>query len=474
MPRSALALASYEARSRPLLASRLVNLYPESVPPQARAPAVSGGKGKLVLYGTPGLKSFATAGTDTIRCMRPFGDYLYALSGLSLFRIDSSGNATICGGASLSNSGVAMMSDNGEQLALLCDGLTYTISGLTITQVTDAQYPAEGASSMDYIDGYTVWSRANGGQFFISGLYDTTAIDALDFATAESSPDTLLRVLVDHRQILLFGSRSIEPWVNVGASPFPFQRVAGAVLEKGTAAALSPAKIDNTVYWLGDDRMIYRLEGYRPVRVSTHAIEEAIRVGTVSDAYAFTYAQGGHSFYVLTFPTLARTFVFDAATGLWHERQSGTGLVNAVWNPRCVAAAWGKIYAGSISGAVAELDLDTYADLGAALRWVVHTDPFYAEGRRAILTEAEIECELGVGLASGQGSDPQIMLRWSDDGGATWSNQRSEGIGATGVRRNRCSFHRLGVFRQRMLEFSGSDPVKRAIYGMRYEMVPAT
>ncbi len=590
MPRQAVAFSSNEQRSKPLDAARLVNLFPEQPPLGARAPSLTPNAVstpiKSVLYGTPGLKLSQTLGAGSARAARPALGYFWVLYSSTLYRIDSSGTTVACGGDSISAAGTAMMSDNGKQLAVLSNGLTYVvgstnatgsftvtsgtnnagtnkidsikINSVTITsgaldwadsneafagaiaadinsyastpeytaetngatviikastsgvgpngfgveinvagdvtvsppstemsggaasstvvqQVTSTNYPTAGVSSIDYIDGFTVFTTNDDTrQWFISQLYDTTSIDALDFATAESTPGPLLRVLVCNREIWLFSSTGISVWTNTGGSPFPFSRIPGATMEKGCAAALSPATLDSTVFWLGADLIVYKAVGYTPQRISTHGLEEILRAAsTVSDAYGMTYTQGGHLFYILTLPTLDRTFCYDTATQGWHERQSGTDQINGAWHVKWLAAAFGKIWAGLNSGRLCEVDLDTYTEAGEAIRRAAVTPPFYPDGKRAAMTLAELECELGVGLANGQGDDPQVMLRWSDDGGRNWSNGRTTPIGKLGKGRDRAIFRRLGLFRQRQLEFSISDPVKVAIYGMRTEFIPA-
>lgn len=340
-----------------------------------------------------------------------------------------------------------------------------------VVQVTNANYPAAGCSSIDTMDGYTIWSVIDSRQFQLSGLYDTTAIDSLDFASAESTPAPLVRVLVDHRELWLFKEHGIEVWTNTGASPFPFERIPGAVLEKGCAASLSCAKADNSVFWLGDDLIVYRATGYQPTRISTHGMEDEIRgFTTVDDAFAFSYSQGGHVFYVLTFPSEDRTYVFDAASGGWHYRQSGTTVELAQWDVMNVTNAFGKLYAGFTAGRLCEMDMDTYTEAGETIRRVVRTLPLFAGGNRFILNGVEVECELGVGLSTGQGSDPQLMLRISRDGTATWGNEYSCSMGVMGDRASRANFHRLGAARQMTLEFSISDPVKVALYGMSLDV----
>lgn len=464
--RGPIALGFSQQRSRPVNAARVVNLYAEATP--------EGSRSKVVLYGTPGQKEWRTIGGDTIRAGIEAQGVAYVLSGSILWKTEADGTTTACSGDLIPPTGAATLINNGTQIGLLVVPDFFVVTGTSVVKNTSAGVPAVGFSSVAYIDGYAILTvNDSSGQFCISALQDFSDIDALDFATAESSPDGLVNVLVDHREIWLFGAKTIEPWTNTGASPFPLERVPGALLERGCAASRSPAKMDNSVFWLGDDRIVYRAEGYQPARISTHAIEEAIRTGTVSDAYGMTYFQGGHHFYVLTFPSLGRTFVYDAAAAgaagvpVWHERQSGTALTPAVWGVQCIFEAFGKTLVGLQAGKVAELDLDTYSDLGEPIRSAIVSTPFFADGLRAAMKDYEIECEIGVGLSTGQGSDPLVMMRVSDDGGSSWSNEIQATLGRQGVRIVRAMWDRVGTFRQRSVEISVSDPVKRAFYGMR-------
>jgi hypothetical protein len=478
MARQPIALGFGESRSRPLMASRVVNLYPEAAPANSRAPGFSGDKGKVVHYGAPGIKTPIINTAGPVRAAKfvtttanPDG-YLYVLINSVLYRVDMDGVVTACTGAVIPGIGNAMMAANRTQLCLLANGTSFYVDSgapTTVVEVTDADYLT--ASSLDYMDGYGIWTRADSDQWFLSSLNDFSDIDALDFATAESAPDGLVRVLVDHRIAWLFGETTVEPWVNTGASPFPFERVPGALMERGCAATMSPAKLaEGGVFFLGNDRVVYRIRGYQAVRISTPFIDEAIREGTVSDARGLAYSMGGHEFYAITFPTLGRSFVYDITQGIWHERQSDTELPYAAWNVTTTVDAWGKVWAGTTDGKFGELDLDTYTEAGSPIRRLIRSAPFFADGRRAFLDSVEVEMEVGVGLTTGQGSDPQIMMRFSRDGGATWSNERFKPIGLMGNRNQKIRFNKLGVFEQGMLEFSISDPVKVAIYGMAFRM----
>lgn len=463
--RTPAALGTQQGRSRSLNPSRLVNFYAELAPP--------GSLVKIVHVGTPGQKPWATVGGDTIRAGIEAQGFAYILSGDTLYRVTKDGTATPCTGDMIPTTGRAMLMNNGQQVGLLVRPHSFVVKDTIVTKVTSPGYPTEGASSIDYIDGFTVWTKDDDtGQFFISAIDDVGTIDPLDFATAESSPDGLVRVLVDHREIWLFGTDTIEPWTDNGTSPMPFERVNGALIEKGCAAAMSPAKLDNSVFWLGSDRIVYRANGYQPVRISTHAIESILETGDISDAFGMSYTQDGHAFYILTLPTLGRTFVFDAAAPdpamAWHERQSGTSLAPSPWAPTCMFRAFGKTLVGLTGGKVAELDLRTYDDLGMPIRSSVSCPPIYGNGNRAIMRRAELECEMGVGLTAGQGAQPVAMLRISDDGGNTWKPEREAPIGPIGSRRKRAAWTGLGAFTERTLEFAVSDPVKRTIYGIRH------
>ena len=443
-----LAAESYQARSRPLSAQRLVNLYPERAPDAAKTP--------LVLFGTPGLKLFATAGTGPIRCSYVMAGTLYVVSDTEFYSIDTAGTATLID--SITGSGAAGMDDNGSELVIVSGGNGWVYDGSTLTQIGDKHFPS--VSSVTFLDGYHIFSKSNSGQFVISAFYDPTVYEALDFATAEADPDHLVRVLTDHQELWLFGEKTTEIWYNSGAAAFPFERIAGAFIERGCAAVNSVAKMDNSVFWLGDDLIVYRAEEYTPQRISTHPIEGAIATfATPSVAEGWTYIQDGHLFYVLTFEEA--TFVYDAASGLWHERQS-YGLNR--WRATCGTYACAKTLVGDYdNGNVYELDLNTYQDNGGTIMRTAISPPIHADTSRATMSRFQIEVESGSGLTTGQGSDPQAMLSWSDDGGRFFGNEHWASMGAIGEYKRRVIWRRLGHFRERIMKVEISDPIKVAI-----------
>jgi hypothetical protein len=289
-------------------------------------------------------------------------------------------------------------------------------------------------------------------------------------------------MIVDHREVWLFGENSTEVWYNAGLSDFPLVRIQGAFNELGCAARYSTAKMNNQVYWLGkDDRgrgIVYAANGYQGQRISTHAIEWQIQqYSTLTDAIGYTYQQDGHSFYVLVFPSAGATWAYDAATGAWHER---AGWSNGSWvrqRPVAQISYQDEVLVGDYqNGNIYAYDLDVYTDNGAPQRWL-RSWRALPTGQNDLMRSAQhalqLDCQTGVGLVTGQGSDPEVMLRWSDDGGHTWSNEHWRKMGAIGRYGYRTYWQRLGMtmkLRDRVYEISGTDPVKIAIMGAELQV----
>jgi hypothetical protein len=369
------------------------------------------------------------------------------------------------------------MVDNGTQLFIATNPISYIYDAATeqLAQITDIDFP--GAITVGYLDGYFIFQEPNSQKFWTSELLDGTQIDPLSFASAEGMPDNLVSLFVDHREVWLFGTQSVEVWYNAGLEGFPLARIQGAVNEFGCAATFSVAKMDNSLFWLGADArghgVVFRANGYAGQRISTHAVEYAIQsYDIISDAIAFTYQQDGHSFYVLTFPSAQATWVYDAATNAWHER---AGFANGQFirhRANCQMFYSEEVVVGDFqNGNIYAYDLDQFSDGDFAQKWLRSWRALPTNQnnlKRTAQHSLQIDMQTGVGLNTGQGSDPQIMLRWSDDGGHTWSNEHWMSIGKIGAYGTRAIRRRLGMtlkLRDRVYEASGTDPVKISIVG---------
>ena len=492
--------SAYVARSINAADNRMVNLFPEIVP--------EGGKEPAFLNRAPGLTLLSTVGTGPIRGLWTFNGVGYVVSGLSLYSISSSYVATFFG--TVSGTGPVSMADNGTQLFIACGGPSYIYNSLTnvFVQITDPDFP--GALTVGYLDGYFVFIQPNTQKLWVTALLEGTSVDPLDFASAEGSPDNLVSMIVDHREVWLYGTNSVEVWYDAGNADFPLQRIQGAYNEIGCAATFSVAKLDNGLFWLGADArgqgIVYRANGYTGQRISTHAIEYAIaQYPIISDAVAYTYQQEGHAFYVLTFPSANATWVYDVSTQAWHERAAFSNGLFLRHRSNCQMAFNSEIVVGYFeNGNLYAFDLDVYADNGSAQKWL-RSWRALPSGQNNLTRTAhhslQLDCQSGVGInnsggtdptylltedglyltteggdylvsvaegAPTVGSDPQVMLRWSDDGGHTWSNEHWATLGKIGVYQQRVFWRRLGMtlkLRDRVYELSGTDPVKIAIMG---------
>jgi hypothetical protein len=446
----------------------------------------------------------------------------------------------------ITGTGPVSMADNGTQIFIACnpDGYIYNATTDVFAKITDEDFP--GAVTVGYLDGYFVFNEPNSQRVWVTSLLDGTSIDPLDFASAEGSPDGLVSLIIDHREAWLFGTNSVEVWYNSGDADFPLTRIQGAYNEVGCIAPYSVAKMDNSVFWLGADArgqgIVYRAQGYQSVRVSTHAVEYAIQqYDDLGDAVGYTYQQDGHTFYVLNFTNADTTWVYDAATGSWHERaalKQGDFKRHRANNQ---SRFNGKPTLGDYqNGKIYEYSLDVYSDAGATQKWL-RSWRALPTGQNNLKRTAhhtlQIDCETGVGLngvdafdppteittqtqviintETGNpqlvanlgtqvpedietqtcnnilgvteddgisliiettpvvGANPQLMLRWSDDGGHTWNGERQVSMGRIGQYGARAIYRRLGMttkLRDRVYEISGTDPVKVAIMGAELEI----
>jgi len=494
--------SAYTARSVNAADNRMINLFPEIIPEGGHTPAF--------LNRAPGLKLEVTVGAGPVRGLWTFGGYAYVASGNTLYKLDTEYNITTIG--TLDNDGPVSMADDGTHLFVACNGPSFVYNATTnaFGQITDVDFP--GALTVSYLGGYFVFIEPDSQRVWVTQLLDPTSIDPLDFASAEGSPDGLVSSITDHSEVWLFGTNSVEVWYNAGGVDFPLQRIQGAYNEIGCAATYSVAKLDNGLFWLGADArgrgIVYRANGYTGTRISTHAVEWQIQqYGDISDAIAYTYQQDGHAFYVLTFPTARATWVYDVATQAWHERASFNNGDFDRHRSNCQMSFNQEIIVGDYqNGNLYSFDLTKYADHNRIQKWLrswralpTGTNNLNRTAQHSLQLNAEsgvgavgvtevpghiylspltigdlgIVDEIVIVNSIDLNVEPQVMLRWSDDGGHTWSNEHWQTMGTLGAYGTRVFWRRLGMtskLRDRVYEVSGTDPVKIAIMGAELHM----
>lgn len=456
--RKSLPVSSYQHRSLPASCSRLVNCFAEQLPPDAETP--------LVLMRAPGVDDWTTVGTGPIYDMIEADDLLYVVSGSELYSVDENKNATLIGNIGAVTS--IDMERNADAVVVVNTPNMYSWDGVTFAQVTDVDFTAVGAQDIEFVDNYLTFTIPNSDTWGAFDLGSSTSYDALFFASAESSPDQIVGHIADHGQIVIAGKKSMEIWQNTGIAGFPFERAINGRMELGCLNGKSLAKQDNTVFWLASDYTVRRLNGITPVRVSHHGIEQAMHNMTISTAKAFSYSQDGHLFYVLSF--FERTFIYDCTTQEWHERAS---YGYDYWRPQSHAQVFGLELVGDItSNKIGSLDPEVYDEFGTVQRMEWTYQPISNEQQVAFHKRLEIVPEVGVGLTTGQGSDPQMMLEYSDDGGRTFLSMPTRSMGAIGRYTDRVAWHALGSSRVgRVYRGAVSDPVKVIVRDTLAEIV---
>lgn len=419
----------------------------------------------MALYPTPGLSQFANLGDTPVRCAYPLGNSTYLVHRANVWKMANDGTMTLIG-TLLTSSGRVSMADNGVQI-IIVDG-TYgyilTVATGVLAQIVAGGFP--GANTVAYHNSYFIVNKPSSGRFHVSGQYDGMAWNALDYASAESSPDNLVRVMSDQGQIVLFGEKTTEFWGDSGAADFPYARIGGGTVEWGLAARWSVAKFGNSLAFLRKNRLgqvqVSLLQGYDSVPISTPDMDERInRFQTVSDATAFSYMLSGHQFYQINFPSGGESWLYDGVSQAWSRlvsrgaRHLCDQQFNFLDKPYATDYATGQIY---------KFDAQIYSDNGDVIvRELVGRHAM--SGDWSALDEFWIDLESGVGLTSGQGQAPQIMLQVSKDGGHTWGNERWTDLGALGNYRSRAVWRRLGRARDWVFRLRITDPVKPVFVG---------
>jgi hypothetical protein len=416
----------------------------------------------------------------------------YAVYGSSLFEINSDGSGTIradIGGLS----SFVSMADNGYYL-MIADGVNlwaYGFALMNLQEVTPADF--ENPTHVRYLKqrfvainsdptiltGDTQVPNSNKIYFSEVGPDGCLTWPSLNFFSSESSADSNSGLAIAGNALWVFGRQSYEVY-GVQANPdAPYSPIGGGASELGCSAPFSVSTIGGQVFWLGSSRagknQVFMSNGYSPQRISTHAIEYQLSLlGDTTDAVSFTYQQEGHVFYVLTLVGGNKTFVFDVTEGVWHNRTTRRALVNIRdrWAPMFSTFAYDKVLCGfnnqeGGNSLVLELDLDGGTDWdGRPVVRVARGVHLWEDLRPVFYKDLKVDIEVGA-KQTGQGSNPILMMRYSDDGGNTYNSERFGTTGKIGKYKWQCSYTFLGSARTRVFELTFSDPNSFVLLGVR-------
>lgn len=467
----------YSLPSRPLSAQECVNGY--AYVPETTTTT------KLAIFRTPGIEQACTAGTDPNRGGHNFVGDPYFVQGEDLYRVDQSlspggvvsySSTKVNGATTIPGMAQVVMADNGEeggQMVIVCPDVatkfnTYIYDGSTLASISDNDFDGP-ASSVQYVDGYFLFTKADGQKFFISDLRDGEAYNALDFASAEADPDYVVAPAIIRNNVVIFGSQTAEPFQNIGGSGFPYQRIPGGVQNYGLASKYAFETVNDLLIFLGggvnETPMIWITDGgSRPEKLSTTAIDTEIASyseSTIENTFAFKYSQDGEQFICFTFPG-EKTFCYGFRSKLWHTRESrGSSGGSSNCRISCVVAAFGVLLVGDLStNKIGVLSREVYTEYDNQMTRRFVTPQIDNEGMPFFLNALELVCDTGEGLTSGQGSNPAIWMSASRDGGRTFNNPTTRYAGEIGQYGIRVIWNQLGRFpTQACFKFETTDPI---------------
>jgi len=376
----------------------------------------------------------------------------------------------------------------------------------TVLPSTDGAF--EGGTVVDVNDNYFIYSRPESQQFAVSDLLSPIT-QPLSFGSKFTSPDNLVSLIANNGQLYLLGEKSTEVWNDQGTFPLAYQRIPGSSTQQGIVAPYSVARVGSSFAYVSQNirglNQIVLMNGYTPQRISTHAVENSLLDQYTSDAIAYTYQLEGHEVYVVSFPTIDITWAFDFTTGLWHKwLWVDQNNVYHRHRSNCAAVFQGIVVVGDWeNGNLYQLDQSVYTDNGDEIRRLRRAPHLVADLQRQFFDELQIQFQPGVGTGgfsrdrntylgnpytipldepltlelqeiyvlgyAGQIRpndvlfDPKAMLRWSNDGGSTWSKEYWQDIGQQGKYRHRAMWRRLGTARDRIFEVVVTDPIKAVI-----------
>ena len=447
---------SYEHRSRAISVQKTMNLIPQ---------AELTGAAQSSLTSWPGLTSFYSS-SGVNRGMAVYDNELYKVTDNTLYKISTIGVATSIG--TITGTGRCIFANDGTNLIITTGGDGYQLTGSTLTQITDTDF--QNGNSCTYLNQRVIYD-GNDGKFQWSEVGNPDDIGASNFATGESAPDDTIRVFAWREQLYLFGERTIETWYNGTSADTPFLRVQNATMQVGLGAVHSIGATDRLVYFLGDDRRVHRFSATQPENITSIAISHQLdKLGDLSGAVADIIRIEGQSFYILTVQD--KTFAYSEESGAWFNLSTKADEDKYKFNS--FVEVYGKRLCAD-GGNVLELDLDTYDNNGEVIINERIFGPITSKdlglgNSRVVMSRLWLEIEAGVGLATGQGVNPQLMVSASFDGGKSFTNEDDVLMGRAGEGRIDVKWDHCESFRSMFIKVRCSDPVFLSLFGATLEV----
>lgn len=450
-----------------------------------------GATSDVTMLPTPGVQSFVMVSKVGWRGMFEMNGRCFGVCQDGLYEITypaEIGTATLLGTVALDTNPVTFATNGsgGDQLFVTSGGNGYNLdlSSGTLTQITALNGKAtQGA----YLQGYFLAFDANTSTVYYSDLLDGLTWDPTNYFQRTSQPDDWKAMCVTTwGYICLPGQYSGEMWYPNGGFPLPFAQDPAGNFNKGIAATFSITNAGGSVVWLSvnndGDYEVVAASGLQPSRISDFALEyrlsQIVKESSITDGIGESMRMDGHTFYRMTLPQADVTKQYDFTNGIWTD--VGTWISEesefSYFRPVFYAFAFDKHLIGDReSGVLYEMDSDYQTDVeNRPIRRVRRTPSVVSEQDYVFHRKLSILMKTGDSPISGQGADPQLMLRYSDDGGTTWGNEITCSVGELGQYSALVWFWQLGQARNRVYELSTTDPIPWRLSQIYLDAVPAT
>ncbi len=403
---------------------------------------------------------------------------LWTVHANTLFSIDNAGVATAIGviGTTMGN---VSMADDGTFL-MIVDGTSgyfynFAVPGV-VTMIVDPNFPSN-PTTVTWQDTYFIVNKGQSNQVSLSNNADPSTWPAVNINFTGSAPGEIQAVLADHSILPIFGDTYTEFWQDTGAADFPYSPIPGSAQEFGLASPWSLCKYDNSLAGLFKNKMgevnISRMSGFRLQQISNFELDSIINersiYTTVSDAVSYGYMLGGHPMYQIGFPTVGKTWEYDGASRVWGERQATDGT--RYWGNKFANFGDKSVVSDYRNGKLYKIDTAVFTDNGSMMPMEVISKHIWNDDKYISIPRVQIDIQAGVGITLGQGSNPQMDLQVSKDGGNTFTSVGFSGMGAIGRFTKRVMWDRLGSARDWVLKLRITDPVKRIITGASAEII---
>ncbi len=468
MPRTPLPLplGSYLSEVLPLAAQRVINWIP--------VVSESGALSQNILLQRNGLSTFVDTSGGIGRGQHVMAAIEFSVNANSLFTTSSLGVSTNIG--TITGTKRVVMADNGTTLVIVVPGGdTFVWDGTTLSQIVDPDFQV--SDTVVFYRGFFVFTTTDGKQLFVSNLNQPLIFSALDFGSAEGDPDRIITQILNHDELTILGSETGEVFKLVGGAGFPLAIIPGAFGQKGAHSKYGAIAFDSTFLFIGggenEKTAVWRkTSSSNSVKISDNAIDRLIQEFTadeIAEAFWMTYTQRGQLLAILTINSSripGRTFVYNGTASVlggkqvWFEYQ--TGVTDSQWRVNSIVKVYDKFLCGdSIDGRIGFLDKTAFEDYGDVLFRQMSTQPFDNDGVTIFAGLFEATFESGVGLTTGQGSDPVVRQDFSDNGARSFKSETKRKIGKIGKFGQRSVWERQGDFPvSRVIRLTVTDPVK--------------